>query len=137
MCEVRWQAFKNFVETHRAKVAKLGIAGHFRKKPSDGNIKKGTINVTAGKETGGNSSGGKETTKTASNKPSDLIESIAALYSTYIEFLRITGHINSDTHTHTHTHSLTHSHTHTHTHTYIYILGTHINFTTSMPTRWY
>lgn len=60
---------KNITEVNKAKVAKLDAADHFKKKGSNGNDKKDTVNTIAGKENYGGASRNKDTTKTADTEP--------------------------------------------------------------------
>jgi len=92
-CEGGWRKCRNITEEHRAKVAELDTAGHFKKKPSkpsNNNNKTGTVNVAAGEDDDADDGGDDDANKTTtSSLTGDPIPS-------YGDLLRITGHISTN-----------------------------------------
>ena len=93
-CKGGWRECPHITEDHRAKMAALDAAGHFRRGNNNNNkdkSKKGTVNVAAGagKDDGGDESGD-EATKAEDSSASKITKDM-----TIGELLRLTGHIHA------------------------------------------
>ena len=97
-CKGRWRKCPHITEEHRAKVAALDAAGHFRRgnnnnnNNNNGKSKKGAVNIAtgAGKDDGGNESKD-EATKAKDSSVSELTEDM-----TISELQRLTGYIHTN-----------------------------------------
>ena len=71
-CKGGWRKCRHITDEHRAKVAALDTAGHFRRNNNDAKNKKGTVNVvTAAEEDDGDDDSNNSNTKKRTARAAD------------------------------------------------------------------
>ena len=90
-CKGGWLKCRHITDEHRAKVAALDDAGHFRRSNNNSTNKKGTVNVVAAADKDGEDDGSKDSNnKTDSSATSTLTEDMMLG-----ELLKLTSVINT------------------------------------------